>query len=72
MKVFARVGILKEIWTNRGSNFSSKRMRELCELLKINTLKMSVYHPQTIELLVQFNRTLKSMLKKLIDTDPLD
>uniref|UniRef100_A0A8C5LXD0 Integrase catalytic domain-containing protein n=1 Tax=Leptobrachium leishanense TaxID=445787 RepID=A0A8C5LXD0_9ANUR len=43
--------------------------RELCRLFKISHLRTSVYHPQTDGLVERFNKTLKSMLKKVVDKD---
>ena len=61
MKIFARVGIPKEILTDQGSNFQSQ---ELYRLLHIGALRTSPYHPQTDGLVERFNKTLKDMLKK--------
>nr|XP_006012602.1 PREDICTED: uncharacterized protein LOC102366250 [Latimeria chalumnae] len=69
VKVFSRVGIPKEILTNQGTPFMSRLMKELCDLLHIKTLRTSVYHPQTDGLVERFNRTLKSMLKKVVSKD---
>uniref|UniRef100_A0A8C5PSV7 Integrase catalytic domain-containing protein n=1 Tax=Leptobrachium leishanense TaxID=445787 RepID=A0A8C5PSV7_9ANUR len=47
----------------------SRVTRELCRLFKISHLRTSVYHPQTDGLVERFNKTLKSMLKKVVDKD---
>lgn len=47
----------------------SKVMSDLYKLLHIKQLRTSVYHPQTDGLVERFNRTLKSMLRKVIDKD---
>lgn len=70
LKIFGRVGIPREILTDQGMNVSSKLMAKLCCLLKIHTLKTSVYHPQTDGLVERFNGTLKTMLRKFVDDDP--
>uniref|UniRef100_A0A8C5MF74 Gypsy retrotransposon integrase-like protein 1 n=1 Tax=Leptobrachium leishanense TaxID=445787 RepID=A0A8C5MF74_9ANUR len=69
MLMFCRVGIPKEILTDQGTPFMSRIMKELCRLLKIKPLKTSVYHPQTDGLVERFNKTLKAMLRKVVDKD---
>lgn len=70
LKIFAWVGLPKEILTDQGTNISSKLMAELCQLLNIRALKTSVYHPQTNGLVERFNGTLKIMLRKFVEDDP--
>uniref|UniRef100_A0A8C5R7L0 Gypsy retrotransposon integrase-like protein 1 n=1 Tax=Leptobrachium leishanense TaxID=445787 RepID=A0A8C5R7L0_9ANUR len=72
VQVFARVGIPKEILTDQGTPFVSRLMKELCHLLKIQALKTSVYHPQTDGLVERFNRTLKGMLRKVVNREGKD
>ena len=50
----------------------SQVLKEMCRLLHISQLRTSVYHPQTDGLVERFNKTLKSMLRKLVDTDGRD
>ncbi|XP_069045871.1 uncharacterized protein [Lepisosteus oculatus] len=69
VQLFARVGIPKEILTDQGTPFMSKVMRDLCELLGIQQIRYSVYHPQTDGLVERFNKTLKSMLRKTMQKD---
>ncbi|KAJ8264277.1 hypothetical protein GJAV_G00147290 [Gymnothorax javanicus] len=70
--LFSRVGVVDEILTDQGTCFMSQVLREMCRLLHITQLRTSVYHPQTDGLVERFNKTLKSMLRKLIDTDGKD
>ncbi|XP_041440518.1 uncharacterized protein LOC121400717 [Xenopus laevis] len=69
VQVFSRVGIPKEILTDQGTPFMSRVTKELCKLFQISHLRTSVYHPQTDGLVERFNKTLKGMLKKVIDKD---
>ncbi|XP_071061873.1 uncharacterized protein [Pseudochaenichthys georgianus] len=69
LHLFSRVGIPKEILTDQGTPFMSKIMKDLCRLFKVKQLRTSVYHPQTDGLVERFNKTLKSMLKKVVDKD---
>ena len=67
--MFSRVGIPEEILTDQGTPFMSRIMKDLCKLMKIKQLSTSVYHPQTDGLVERFNRTLKQMLKKVMEAD---
>uniref|UniRef100_A0A674ITH5 Gypsy retrotransposon integrase-like protein 1 n=1 Tax=Terrapene triunguis TaxID=2587831 RepID=A0A674ITH5_9SAUR len=69
VKVFARVGLPREILTDQGTNFTSRLLRQVCELLGVKQLRTSVYHPQTDGLVERFNRTLKDMLRKFPQED---
>ena len=68
-QVISRVGIPKEILTDQGTSFMSRTLRELYGLLGIQSIKTSVYHPQTDGLVERFNRTLKSMIRKFVHDD---
>ena len=70
--MFARVGILKEILTDQGSNFTSKLLTELYRLLRIQAVRTSPYHPQCDGLVERFNQTLKGMLRKVITKEGKD
>ena len=72
VKIFARVGIPKEILTDQGSNFTSKFLAEVYKLLRIDALRTSPYHPQTDGLVERFNQTLKAMLRKTAKEDGKD
>ena len=67
--LFSRVGLADEILTDQGTCFMSRVMREMCKLLKVTQLRTSVYHPQTDGLVERFNKTVKQMLRKVIDLD---
>jgi hypothetical protein len=69
MLLFSRVGIAREVLTDQGTCFMSRVMKELLSLLQVKQLRTSVYHPQTDGLVERFNKTLKQMLKKAMDTD---
>ena len=69
MLLFSRVGIAREILTDQGSCFMLRVLKELLSLLQVKQLRTSVYHPQTDGLVERFNKTLKQMLKKAMETD---
>ena len=62
--MFAKVGVRKEILTDQGTNFTSRLLAGLYELLGVKAIKTSPYHPQTDGLVERFNSMLKSMLRK--------
>ncbi|XP_019854474.1 PREDICTED: uncharacterized protein LOC109583528 [Amphimedon queenslandica] len=62
-----RYGIPEEILTDQGSNFTSSLLGELYHLMGVKAIKTSPYHPQTDGLVERFNRTLKSMLRKVLE-----
>ena len=66
IKVFAQVGVPREILTDQGSNFTSQLLAELYRLLHVHPIRTSPYHPQTDGLVERFNKTLKEMLRKTV------
>lgn len=69
LQMFSRVGLPREILTDQDTVFMSKVMKDLCKLLQIKQLHTSVYHPQADGLVERFNRTLKSMLRQIMERD---
>lgn len=69
IKVIARMGIPMEIVIDQGMNFISQLMKELCNLLKVKSLRTLIYHTQSKGLVKQFNKTLKNMLRKFVITE---
>ena len=47
IKVFARVGVPREILTDQEANFTSQLLAELYTLLQVHPIRISLYHPQT-------------------------
>ena len=62
--MFSRVGVPSEILIDQGTNFMSKLLSELYQLLHVQQIRTSPYHPQTDGLVIRFNKTLKSTLCK--------
>jgi len=67
VQFFSRVGFPKEILTDQGTNFMSKLLKDVYQLLGIKGLRTTPYHPQTDGLTERFNQTLKQMLCKFVD-----
>uniref|UniRef100_A0A672H0E6 Integrase catalytic domain-containing protein n=1 Tax=Salarias fasciatus TaxID=181472 RepID=A0A672H0E6_SALFA len=72
LQLFLRVGIPSEILTDQGANFLSNTLRQVYRLLHIKSIRTTPYHPQTDGLVETYNRTLKSMLKKVVSTSGKD
>ena len=70
LEYFSRVGLPKEILTDRGSNFTSDLMDKLYQMLGIRGICTSAYHPQTDGMVERYNATLKSCLRKYVDKFP--
>ena len=68
--IFSRMGVPKEILSDRGTQFTSELMKEICRLLSIRQLMTTPYHPQCNGLVERFNGTLKNMLKRLAADQP--
>ena len=69
VKLFASIGVPREILTDQGSNFTSQLLAELYRLLRIKPIQTSPYHPQTDGLVEWFNQTLKAMLRRTADEE---
>ncbi len=61
-KLVIRFGCPLEILTDRGKNFQSKLLLEICNLCNVHKISTSSYHPETNGLVERFNRTLCNML----------
>ena len=55
LRVFARVGIPKNLLTDQGSNYTSTLMKQVMAQLNVIHLRTSPYHPQTDDLVERFN-----------------
>ena len=57
-------GVLKALLSDRGTNLLSNLMKDIRNLLGIQKLNTTAYHPQCDGMVERFNRTLKTMLHK--------
>ena len=55
LRMFACVGIPKEIFTDQGSNFTLQLLKELYCLLKVKGICTSPYHPETDSILILYS-----------------
>ncbi|KAK7880059.1 hypothetical protein WMY93_033267 [Mugilogobius chulae] len=72
LQLFSRVGVVKEILTDCGTNFLSKLLQQVYQLLGVKGIRTTPYHPQTDGLVERYNQTLKSMLRKFVSTTGKD
>lgn len=72
LQLFSRVGVAKEILTDCGTNFMSKLLKQVYQLLGVKGIKTTPYHPQTDGLVERYNKTLKHMLRKFVSSTGSD
>ena len=65
--IVCRHGVPEELLSDRGSNFLSDLILELCCVLGMKKINTSGYHPQTDGLVEKFNSTILAMLAKCTD-----
>lgn len=58
-----RYGIPQEILTDQGTEFTASIFQEVCSLLKINSLRSTAYHHQTLGALENSHKNLGSFLR---------
>ena len=63
-EVIPLFGVPEALLSDRGANFLSHLMQDVCSLLGITKLNTTAYHPQCDGMVERFNRTLKTMLRK--------
>ena len=66
-EVISQHGVLEKILTNQGRNFESDLMKKVFEVMGIEKLRTSAYHPQTDGQVERFNRTLKALLTSFVN-----
>ena len=63
-QIICRHGIPEQLLSDRGANFLSELILEICKLLGVKKLNTSGYHPQTDGLVEKFNSTLTNMIAR--------
>ena len=64
--IVCRHGVPEELLSDRGANFLSDLILEMCSLLGIRKVNTSGYHPQTDGLVEKFNSTITNMISKSV------
>ncbi|XP_047483006.1 uncharacterized protein LOC125035006 [Penaeus chinensis] len=72
VEIFSRVGVPREILSDRGSQFKSDLMSEIHRMLSVKALYTSPYHASCNGAVERLNGVLKSMIKKLCVDHPKD
>ena len=70
--IICRHGVPEELLSDRGTNFLSDIILELCSLLGIKKINTSGYHPQIDGLVEKFNSTLQNMIAKSTDPNTME
>ena len=70
LNIFTRVGVPKEILSDRGSQFTGDMMKEVYRLMAVRGLYTTPYHPQCNGACERLNGVLKKMLKRLCAEQP--
>lgn len=70
ISVFTMFGFPNEILSDCGSEFMSEVMQVFLHECRVTQIKTSPYHPQSNGCCEKFNRTLKDMLKALVESFP--
>ena len=71
-EIFCRHGAPEHLMSDRGANFLSELVLEICKQLQIKKVNTSGYHPQTNGLVEKFNSTLIGMISKAAETSGIN
>ena len=72
LEIFCRVGFPAEVLSDRGTQFTSDLMKEVCRLVSLKQVLTTPYHPHCNGLCDRINGVLKAMLRKMCDEQPND
>ncbi|KAK3883863.1 hypothetical protein Pcinc_011831 [Petrolisthes cinctipes] len=70
LSVFSRVGMPREVLSDRGAQFTSEMMKEFLRLLSVKGLTTTPYHAMCNGLVERFNGVLKKMLRCMSHEQP--
>ncbi|KAK8773672.1 hypothetical protein V5799_011792 [Amblyomma americanum] len=71
-QIVLRHGPLRQLLTDRGTNFVSQLMRRVCELLKIAKKQTTPYHPACNGAVERLNQTVAGFLSHFVSRDQRD
>ena len=69
IQYFTRFGLPKRIQSDKGSNFTGAYFRDQMRQLGIDHITSTPYHPESQGIVERFHQTLKSILRKMCDTN---
>ena len=65
--MISRNGVPRELLSDRGANFLSSLLQEVCKVMGVHRVNTTTYHPQRDGLVERFNRALTEMLSKTVE-----
>ena len=71
-EIFCRHGAPRTPLSDRGSNFLSSLVKEVCRLLNTKKVNTTAYHPQTDGLVERFNNTLAESISHFVSSNQQD
>lgn len=66
-EIVFRYGVPDSFMTDNGTNYTSKMMKKVCELLEIEKIETTPYHPQTNGMIERTNQIILSGLRHHVD-----
>jgi hypothetical protein len=69
IRIITQFGVPKKFLTDRGANFTSALMKEMCRPFKIQKLQTSSYHPQANGVCERMHKLLVDMLSHFVRKD---
>ena len=70
--VVSRYGVPVVIHSDKGANFKSNVMKQLCQLLGMKKTRTTAYHPQSDGLVERMNKTLMEAISKYVSNNQHD
>ena len=71
-EIISRHGAPRVLLSDRGSNFLSNLVKEVCTLFRIRKVNTTAYHPQCDGLVERFNSTIATTLSMFVSRDQKD
>ena len=71
-EILCRHGAPRTLLSDRGSNFLSSLVSEVCKLLNTKKVNTTAYHPQTNGLVERFNNTLAEAISSFVSSNQQD
>ena len=71
-EVVSRFGVPSQLHSDQGANFCGEIINSMCQQLGIDRSRTTAYHPQGNGQVERFNRTLESMLAKVVTDNQKD
>ncbi len=66
--IFSRTSIPERMMTDQGSQFCSRALKQVCELLGVQQVRTSPYHPETNGAIERMHGTFQRILGKCVES----